>query len=227
MKKIILGLLMVLGIVCVAQTPYAVLNSVSTPSIMTKEVSADNVWIGAKLTGTLGGNDDFSDALVLNGKILYNADFKAFKLPIISNISFNFSDGSLDGFILGDKGISIGVYPYRVVKDGSDFKIVLHGGLAYKLLPKDNNTITPQQTKIFGGFEVAKKLKEDSYPFTLSITPAYLINNIEKKNFMAIEATTILPVSGGLGVLAEYTAPFDASLKNIFKIGIILTGQLR
>mgnify|MGYP003599144981 FL=1 len=229
MKKILLLLSFALsGWIMYGQTAYSVFNSVSSKDIQLQEVSANNVWIGAKLTGQLGANDDFSDAIVVNGRVLYNADFKSFKLPIISNVSLNFSDiGDIEGFLVGDKGISIGLYPYRVVKSGSDFNIVLHGGLAYKLIPKDKLSITPKQTKIFAGFEVAKKVKEDSYPLTFSVSPAYLINNLERSNFMAIEATGIVPVSGGLGLLVEYTAPFDAKYKNIFKVGVILNSVLR
>lgn len=228
MKKLQMLILLLLAVITAgfAQTSYSILNSTKKPDLNVQEVSADNVWIGAKLTGTIGA-DNFEDGILLNGKILYNANFGSFKLPIISNVNLDFSKlGSLEAFLVGDKGISVGVYPYKIIKDGSA-KLVLHGGLAYKLLPKDKITITPQQTKIFAGLELAKKIKEDSYPFTISVTPAYLINNLENNNFLALEATTILPVSGGLGVLAEYTAPFDSSVKNIFKIGVILTGTLR
>lgn len=227
MKKlsVVLTLIFTMSFVY-GQTPFDIVSAKKS-DVDVREVSAHNVWLGAKLTGTLGSNDDFGDALILSGKILYNADFGSFKLPIVSNMNLNFSDvGDITGFLTGDKGISVGIYPYKVISEKEGFNVVVHGGLAFKLLPQETLALTPKQTKIFAGFELAKNIKADSYPFTLSVTPAYNVNNLEHSNFMSLETTAILPVSGGLGVLAEYVAPFKSEYNGVFRIGLILKSVL-
>lgn len=222
MKKLLLFIILTLvSIVGYAQSAYAVFNSVEDPVV--KSVSLHNVWFGSKLTTTFTDDDNgLADNILLSGKIIYDATIGGIKIPIVSNVNLDFGSGD-GGFLNGDKGISLGIYPYKVIASGA-ITTVLHGGLAYKLLPGEEK-YTPQQTKLFAGLEFAKKVVETSYPITLSITPLYAINNLENENFFGLESTMVFPISGGLGLLAEYNTPFTKNVDSRFSLGAILRIQ--
>lgn len=219
--KNILALIILFSLAAKAQTSYT-LNRLSKSGndVSLQETSAHNVWIGSKLTGTLG-QADFSETFLLSGKIVYDLNFGKFLVPIVSNVNLTFN-GDPKGFLFGDKGITIGAQPYKVISENENSNLVLHGGLFYKLLPQTSIKLTPQQTKIFGGFEWAYYSKgKDHLPFTISVTPAYLINNLTNANMFALETTAILPLASGFGAIVEFDAPFKKGVESVLKFGII------
>lgn len=226
MKTILIFLFAVMTAVGYGQTPFSVAATSKNPEVGLASASVNNTWIGAKLSGTFGSGD-LSENIILNGKVIYDLALGKIRLPVVSNVNIDFSDPNGTGFIWGDKGISIGVYPYKVISESGKTTWVLHGGLAYKLLPQETFKLTPQQTRIFAGVELAYNVNDDGYPFTLSVTPLYAINNLTATNSFAIETTAVLPVTGGLGVLAELTTPFKkGSDAAIFKLGAIVNLKL-
>lgn len=225
MKKLLFLFALLLGLNLTAQSRFTMEQLVKgSPEVILEEASANSAWLGAKGTGTFGSGD-LSDHFLLSGKIVYDLELGKFKIPIVSNVNFDFSDPD-GGFVFGDKGLSIGVYPFKVLSQNDKVSWVLHGGLAYKLLPQENIKITPQQTRLFAGLEVAYAGKDARYPLTISVTPLYTINNLDNSNMFAIEATGVLPLTGGLGILAEYTSPFKKSVESIFKFGLVVSSKL-
>lgn len=220
MKKLSLLIPMLLVLATTfAQAPYAIFNR-DKPDLL-KSVSVHSLWLGSTLTTAFNDHTDgLMDNVLLSGKIIYDVSVGGLKLPIVSNVNIDFGQG-LSGFLNGDKGISIGVYPYKVIGSGA-IETVLHGGLAYKLLP-GATSFTPQETKIFAGVDFAKKVVESGYPVTLSLTPTYVMHNLDMKNFAAIESTLIVPISGALGLLAEYNTPFTKTVQSQFRAGIVIT----
>jgi hypothetical protein len=217
-------LLLVASLLCLslqAQSPFVTqsLNSGPEGGTTLKSASYANKWIGAKLGGTIAGGGDLSDNILLSGRIVYNIEGKGFNLPIVSSV--NFGDAKSGGFTFGDKGISVGIYPYKQIAKTASLTTVIHGGVAYKFQPGEAG-IVPQQTRIFAGLEFAHFVSPESYPLTLSITPLYTINNMSLGNIFALETTAVVPISGGLGVLAELTNPFQKASTSIFKMGIIV-----
>lgn len=185
----------------------------------------NKVDVGATLLYTLSGTQEgLRDNILLSGIAVYDLSIGNLKVPVISNINIDFGHGD-GGFLNGDEGLSIGVYPWKVISEG-DISTVVHGSLAYKLLPGDSK-YTAQQAKISAGIELAKQILENSYPLTVSATPFYAINNLENENFLGFEITAVIPVNGGLGFLAEYTAPFSKTVDSAFRLGLVAIGALR
>lgn len=228
MRKLLVVFLLTMGFAAFAQSAYTVSQVVKSDGAEASAAAASvhNVWLGSKISNVISGGGDLSDNILLSGKIIYDLTLGSFKLPIVSNVSFDFSNGNATGFLFGDQGISIGLYPYKVVSQSGKVTTVLHGGLAYKLLPQESMKLSPQQTRIFAGVEFAHAIKDSPYPFTFSVTPLYAINNLLNENTFAIEGTAVLPVAGGLGVLAELTTPFKKGNDAILKVGIIVNGKL-
>lgn len=219
---------MAMGFLSIGQSPYTISQTSKGDGaeVVAAEASVHNVWLGSKATGTLVGGGDLSENILVSGKIIYDLTLGKFKLPIVSNVSINFDDNNVNGFLFGDKGISIGIYPYKIIGQSGKVTTVLHGGLAYKLLPQEDMKLSPQQTKIFGGIEIAHAVQGSAYPFTFSLTPVYSINNLLNDNMFALEGTAVLPVTGGLGVLAELTTPFRKGTDAVLKVGIIVSSKL-
>lgn len=225
MKKLLFLFALLLSINLTAQSRFTMEQLVKgSPEVSVQEASAHNAWLGAKGTGTFGSGD-LADHFLLSGKIIYDLPIGKFKLPIISNVNFNFENPDGD-FVFGDKGLSIGVYPYTILSQEGKTTVVLHGGLAYKLLPQETFKITPQQTRLFAGIEVAYAGNDARYPLTISVTPLYTINNLDNSNMFAIEVTGVLPLTGGLGLLGELTSPFKKGVDSIFKIGLVTSINL-
>ena len=228
MRKLLVVFMLIMGFTALSQSPFTVsqVSKSDGAEASTKAASVHNVWLGSKISGAITGGGDLSENILLSGKIIYDLTLGSFKLPVVSNVSFDFSSGNATGFLFGDQGISIGLYPYKVIGQSGKVTTVIHGGLAYKLLPQESMKLSPQQTKIFAGFEIAHAIKDSPYPFTFSLTPLYAINNLLHENTFALEGTAVLPIAGGLGVLAELTTPFKKGNDAILKVGVIVNGKL-
>lgn len=229
MKNVLLTLLFAAAaVVLSAQTPFQSFSS--RPHGLTgQQASAHNPWIGAKLSYTFDDAVDLSDNFLLNGRLLYNlsAAEAKWQFPIISNVSLslNGNDGIGDA-LLNDRGITAGLYPYTILSQNETSTWVIHGAGVYKILPNTNAESSLQQVKLLAGVEYAHVLSPGGLPTTISLTPAYSFNNLENPNFFSLEATGVIPVASGMGLLLEYTVPFGSDKKSVFKAGIILHGQL-
>lgn len=226
-KNYLFAIAMLMSLVAYAQpSAFAIQNSHKPEDASVLGLSGRNkVDVGAQLLYTLSGTEDgLKDNVLLSGIAIYDLSIGNLKMPVISNVNIDFSQGD-GGFLNGDKGLSIGIYPYKVISEG-DITTVVHGSLAYKLLP-GTEKYTAQQAKISAGIELAKKILENSYPLTVSATPFYAINNLENENFLGFEITAVIPVNGGLGILAEYTSPFTKTVDSAFRLGLLAIGALR
>lgn len=225
-KYLVFGLLFMCIVAYTQPSAFAIQNSTKKAESSTLGLSGRNkVDVGAQLLYTFSGSEDgLKDNILLSGIAIYDLSYGSLKIPVISNVNIDFSGGD-GGFLNGDKGLSIGLYPYKIIGEGN-ITTVIHGSLSYKLLPGESK-YTAQQTKISAGVELAKQILENSYPMTLSATPYYAINNLENNNFLGLEVTAIIPVNGGLGILAEYTSPFTKTVDSAFRVGILAIGALR
>jgi len=170
-------------------------------------VSLKNTWIGSKLSYEFQGDGLLKQNFLFSAKILYTPIHgDRYAIPIVSGLGVNSpSPFSPDG------GINIGVYPYYVVKDATNSVLVLHGGLGYKMIPKEmpeDALRTFVRASI--GMEVLMYQNGFKAPLSLSITPLYM-------DGMGLEITGILPISAGIGILAEYFA----GTNSVFRLGII------
>lgn len=222
MKKMFLLLILLWTTGLAAQSPLALrnLSANKQEDASTKETSVHNFWFGSKLTSTIGSEEDLSDRFLFNGKIVYDLKFGDFSLPVVSSVDLKF-DGSPNGFLFGDKGVSIGVQPYKVVSEGTNSDFVVHGGLIYKLLPQATMKLSPQQTKIFAGIEWQYYAPAKILPLSVTVTPAYQINNLINSNMVVLETTVIMPLSNGFGVLAELITPFKSGFNPVLRFGVI------
>jgi|GEM_PF-2941156 len=229
MKKLFsLSLFLCVVVFATAQTPFQTVNSRKS-GLQASQASANNPWIGAKLSYSFDDNQDLSDNFLLNGRLLYSlSDPEAkWQFPIISNVSLSLTgDNSIldiADLLTSEKGITAGLYPYTVLKSTGSTTWVLHGAGVYRILPKADSSF--QQVRILAGVEVAHALKEGGIPATVSLTPVYHFNN-QSDNFLSLELTGVLPVAEGMGLLLEYVRPFNSNASPVFRAGIILHGIL-
>lgn len=213
-----------------AQSAYSVKNSKSSTAseVESQQVSLHNPWVGAKLSFAISDpNTDLNTNFIFSAKVLYEAaSGDKFSIPIVSNIAL----GSRD-LLSPESGVNAGVFPYYVVNENSKFSLVAHGGVNYKIVPSGNASPSAQQVRALAGLEVAVKQNESSLPSTLSVTPVYYFNDIGEnpygmENSFGIEATGIVPLGQGLGVLAEYQQAFTSGSSGTFRVGVIVNGAL-
>lgn len=226
MKRIyFLFLFLSLAILSIGQSVYSITQT-DKSAVSAESASFNNAWIGSTLSGTVGNSGNLSDNILLSGKAIYNITAGKVFLPVVSNVNLNFND--VTNFAFGDKGISIGVYPYKIVSSKDDKTLVIHGGLAYKFLPLQDNTIKPQQTRIIAGAEYAFRVKDNTYPFTISVTPVYEFNKDVAGigNVFLLETTAVYPISGGLGLLGEVVSPFGSGRSTFLRFGLIVNKKL-
>lgn len=229
MKQVYLLLITVfcLGIILNAQTPYSFINIASDSQVSTKGISANNVWLGAQIGYKLSGPGDFSDNLLVSGRLLYNIDINTtkFKLPVMGDISAlrdAASTGNIDSLtakaqdlLLSTQGINVGLYPFYEAYKNTYFSFTIHGSLTYKLnaFKVDDETINLDQGRFSAGMETSiGKRNDDKYPLTISVTPVLtffsknrykMIFGEEKSSLLSLEITGIVPIGSGFGLLIE------------------------
>lgn len=225
MKNLILFLIFTLATAVVySQTPFASYNSISQGDVTAQQASAANPWLGAGLSYVFDEDTDFSDNFLLNGRLLYSLTDPAstWQLPIISNVSLSLADGDLFD---GETAIKAGLYPYRAfVKE--KYTIIAHGALIYGINPDASAETSEQIFKGLAGAELAYYLKYN-LPLTISGALSYSSVNTRTNTF-GLDATAVLPVAQGLGILTEYFRPFkkaDDVLPAYFKAGVVIHTQ--
>ena len=234
------------------QTPSSVMSNGGKFKQEAEGASGFNPWLGAQLVHNFEGTGDFTDNLVITGRLLYelNTSSQKFKIPVMGNISDLKSelltdkeklDNALSEIVIGDQGLNIGIYPYYVVDDyaDDDFYFIIHGSAGWKLngFQVDTTTTNYLNTGRFSaGIEIGYGLLNEATgdkPITLSLTPVYSIfdkaqyNEVfgeEKGSLFSFEITGIIPISKtGIGIMLQSVISPDTD--NTFRAGIILTGK--
>jgi len=132
------------------------------------------------------------------------------RIPVLGSIAIPITE-------IDFENIEIGVYPYAIVSQKNTMTIVAHGGIRYRVRPDDSASESLQSISILAGLEFAYKPKMDQLPYTFSLTPFYDLNNLSLENDFRLEATLIVPISVGIGLLAEW----DINKNGILRMGII------
>lgn len=204
-----------------SQTP-AQFRAVASPQVTTQAGSALNPWqVGAKLSFAVRDLDgSLQDNFIFAGKasaILAQGENYAF--PLYGSIGL----GSRDLFS-SESGFNLGLYPYYVISEGDKSRFLVHGGLGYKIVPaQDSLSEANSQFRLTAGIE-AHFGKAGSLPTTISLAPLVLWNN-NIEHTTGIEATLIVPVFDGAGLLVEFLQPFKKDFSSVLRIGMITTGS--
>lgn len=207
-----------------AQSAFAIQNS-HKDGFSTQQISLANPWLGAKLSYNLNEDRPLDDNFLFNAKVLYTpVSGERYAFPIVANAGI----GSGDIFN-PDAGVNVGIYPYYILNNAQNFKVVLHGGLGYKVIT-DSVAVdqeAPQQIRLMGGLEFAFYSKTGGSPTTFSVTPAYLFNTLEDMdNVGVLEMDFVLPIANGLGLMASGQVPLNKQFDGTLRFGVIVNGQL-
>jgi hypothetical protein len=221
---ILISLLLCISQIAISQTPFSMVSSHNTyeqPARISAS-SMNNPWVGAKLAYNIAG--DVSNSFLLSGRVMYTVlSGEKYAIPVMANVGFNNLD-SLDK----DNGVNIGAYPwYSLINKGSA-TLLLHGGLNYHVIDK-NDAGYIQEVRMLAGIEAAFYSKTGSPPTTLSIAPEYVINTGGNlSNTFALQFTGVLPIANGLGLLVESDVPLDKTTQGTgLKIGVIINNAIR
>lgn len=236
-----------------AQTPVSILSNSGNLERKAAGVAAYNPWLGAQLVHNFAGTGDFGDNLVITGRILHelNTNDIDFKIPIMGNISSLKSDllespemlgSTISNIVIGDQGLNLGLYPYYVIDDYNDdsFYFVVHGSVGWKLNGfQDDSTETTNYLntgRFSAGIEIGYGIFDEvtgDRPITLSLTPVLSIFNKEQygeifeqpeSSIFSFEVTGVVPISKtGIGVLFQQVV--SSKIDNVFRVGIVFTGQ--
>ncbi len=148
MKKVLFLLLLLVSSIGYSQTATWLGDMPSLDTLTAKSVSLGNPYLasGVKLSMPLNAGANFTDNLLFSvrfRKDIYTSS--TFVLPIVSNTSLgNWGDINDTSAVLGDNGVSVGIYPYfRIVK--GNLIIVPHFEFSGRIIPD-------------GGFENSKKI---------------------------------------------------------------------
>jgi hypothetical protein len=222
MRNIILLSLIMIAAISYAQTPFSMVSSHPDGPARISANSLNNPWVGAKLAYNLAG--DVSNSFLLSGRVMYSVDEgDNYAIPIVANVGFNNAD-SLDK----DNGVSIGVYPWYILSKNEKTTLLLHGGVNYHVMDKDDAGYI-SESRIMAGIEAAFYPKSGGAPVTLSAGPEYIINTGGSLgNAFAIQVTGVMPVATGLGLLVESDIPLDKStISSGVKIGVIINNSIK
>jgi len=209
-RFILIFVICCVGVCAFAQTPYAITQS-RKADVSTSQTSVGNAWAGSTLSYALNGDQDFDDSFLFNTRIMYELPSAGkVRIPVLGSIAIPITE-------IDFENIEIGVYPYAIVSQKNTMTIVAHGGIRYRVRPDDSASESLQSISILAGLEFAYKPKMDQLPYTFSLTPFYDLNNLSLENDFRLEATLIVPISVGIGLLAEW----DINKNGILRMGII------
>lgn len=225
MKYLFSILLTMFSFALTAQTPFSIQNSQEKDEFSVEQVSLANPWFGAKLSYNLDNDKPLDDNFLFSTKVMYTpVSGDRFAVPIVGGAGLGNSN-----ILDPESGVNFGIYPYYLVYSTDKFKVIGHGGLGYKVVVDGVGVgeDAPQQIRLVGGLEAAFYAKEGSLPTTLSITPVYLYNTLEvMENTAMLEATVIMPIANGLGLLVDAQLPFNKLYDGAVRFGVIVNGQL-
>lgn len=206
------------------QTSFGFTHTKRESNADVEQVSLANPWVGAKLSYNFDENKPLDDNFLFSAKVLYTpVQGEDYAVPVVGSIGLGSGD-----LLNPESGINIGLYPYyKLIKD-TKFLLIAHGGLGYKLITEgvEAGEDAPQQIKLLGGLE-AVFYSEAGSPTTVSLTPVYLYHTRDlTESTGALEITGIIPVSSGLGILAEGQVPFKSEFDGTFRFGVVARGKL-
>jgi len=224
MKHLLIALLSIISLTVFGQSPTQIRAIRPLNNAEPFGPSAANPWqVGAKLSFAVRDLDgSLENNFIFAGKatgMLLESD--RFAIPIYGSIGL----GSNDLFS-NESGVNGGIYPYYIASSGEKSRIIVHGGAGYKVIPGSDSLDLQTQFKLSAGVEVHLFKDATSLPTTISVAPAMLIHDADTENTAALELTAIVPISKGLGVLAEYLQPFKKDFDGVLRIGVIAVGQL-
>lgn len=225
MKYLFSILFLTFTLTLMAQTPFSIVNSKTDGEFSSQQVSLANPWFGAKLQYSLNDQAPLEDNFIFNTKVLYTPVVgDKFAIPIVGSAGLGSSN-----ILNPESGINVGIYPFYFLKGDDDLKVILHGGIGYKVIVDgvEQGAEAPQQIRLVGGIELAFYGANKDLPTTLSVTPAYLYNTLSgAESTAALEIDGIIPIANGLGLLASGQIPFNKSFDGSFRFGVIVNGQL-
>lgn len=206
-----------------AQSPFSIVNSRNQEAEV-RQVSLGNPWVGAKLSYNINGDQPIDDNFLFSAKVLYTpVSGSNYAIPIVTSAGLG-SDNLVDP----ESGFNIGVYPFYSVVSKTNFQLIIHGGVGYKVITNGTDEgDDPQQIKLLGGLEVAFWPKDGGLPFTVSVAPTYLYHTQDNvDNTSLLQITGIIPIANGLGLLADVQVPLDNLVSETFRFGVIVNGIL-
>lgn len=236
--KLFTSILLSLFLVAVAVSSIAAQNASSgfrvlsangladSEDIQINRVSPNNVYFGSSFSYTITGDANFDENFLFNANLLYNLQFDGtdWNFPIFGNVSL-----PSDNTGLGES--EIGVFPWKVVSnETSKFITVLHGGIAYKVIPEDEVNVSPQEFELSVGveFTLPLRLSSDgpSLPLTLSVVPTYSFLNLDAGNLFGLDSTFIFPISPNMGIIGDLQVPFRNGINPTFSAGVLTNGAV-
>lgn len=208
-----------------SQSEFGTINT-GNSEVGTEQISTANPYWGFNLLYNLDESKPLDESFVFSAKLLkVLASGERFSVPLVGEVGLGDDDILSPG-----SGINAGIYPYYVLSQTSQFKILAHGGVGLKIIEEGVGVgeDAPQQIRLVAGFEGIFTFEEGGNPFTLSVTPVYLFNsNSVVGNTGALEITAVLPVGANVGLLAEGLVPFqNGDFESGFRFGVIARGQL-
>lgn len=222
--KYLFSILLVLGFLTASSQSAFTVKESRKAEAQVEQVSLANPWVGAKLSMAINDPDnDIANNFIFSARVLYEAvTGDNYSVPIVGSFALGNDD-----MLSPESGFNAGVYPYYIAKESEGLAVVMHGGAGYKIIPQGSDfNESPQQIRALAGVELAFK-QDGKLPTTLSVTPTYLMHfNSDLEDSFGIEVTGVLPISDGLGVLAEYQRPFTDGAEGVFRLGIMVNSPL-
>lgn len=216
MKKLITFLLFALpmiGISQLSQSPWQKLNS-NIESVSHQPTALFDGGFSNPASAYYGANllYQFSDDTTLQDHMLLSPSFM---LPLARV-------GNVDIAILTDIDLSaiefiedfhIGLYPYSVVSEGNNSKVIANGGIQFNSDGKLEN----KRFTMYAGFEYALYSRA-GLPLSLSAAPFFTF--FDEENIIGLDATLILPLASGLAFMTNIKKEFDDT-PMLFNMGFI------
>jgi hypothetical protein len=147
-----------------------------------------------------------------------------------------------DQLLLGAQGVTVGLYPYIEIRKSDRFLLTFHSVVAWRLnalhelgspSTSDPELVYLLQGRFATGVELVIGSRADGRrSFTLSVTPTLAVFGKdayrrafgeEKWRLPSLEATAILPLGAGVGVLFEGIDGEGSS--NAFRMGLLVAAQ--
>lgn len=195
-----------------AQSPFSIINSSNRAGVA--QISPGNASIGSNVQYDFNSDIPLEDNFAFTANMLYSLPTQgSVNFPIMGNVSLPFS-GDLSN-------IEVGLFPWAVVSETSTLSLIAYGGVEYVMFPQGELDDSRQDFNFSAGLEAAF-WNNDGLPITLSVSPKYSFRNLELDNLFLFELTGILPITNGMGFMAEAYIPVEKGSKTVISAGIIV-----
>ena len=210
MKRILILFFTILTFAGYSQSAFVMQNL--EPSTNINQVSVGTLYSAWKVTTTFEGSTDFKFPEI-NANLLWSLPSAGkLVLPVVGNIGFPLQDSV--------KSFTLGLHPYYIAKSTEKMNVVIHGAARYSSLSESIEGTQLQNFKVFGGIEVAFYTSA-GLPFTISVTPAYIYQNLDRGNVTLLETTGIIPISKNLAAIVEGDFFFKKNNDPVFRVGLM------